>query len=83
MDKKIRHLIGSDNWALRNLINALQGACVTVAALVQYFVMAAYCWMLVEGIYLYLFVVKDHNINNKMTIYHVMSWCKLFAASPG
>ncbi|XP_078381920.1 uncharacterized protein LOC144664634 isoform X2 [Oculina patagonica] len=51
------------------------GACVAVAALMQYFLMAAFCWMLVEGIYLYFFVVKVYNINNKMTIYHVMSWC--------
>ncbi|KAJ7361933.1 hypothetical protein OS493_014580 [Desmophyllum pertusum] len=50
------------------------GVCVTVAALMQYFLMAAFCWMLVEGIYLYFFVVKVYNINNKMSIYHVMSW---------
>ncbi|XP_020617762.1 adhesion G protein-coupled receptor L4-like [Orbicella faveolata] len=49
-------------------------ACVTVAALMQYFLMAAFFWMLVEGIYLYLNVVKVYNINNKMTMYYVMSW---------
>jgi len=53
-----------------------QGACVTVAALLQYFLMAAFCWMLVEGIYLYLLVVKVYNIENKMCLYHVMSWGK-------
>ena len=42
----------------------------------QYFFMAAFCWMLVEGIYLYLFVVKVYNINNKMKMYYVMSWGK-------
>ena len=36
--------------------------------------MAAFCWMLVEGIYLYLFVVKVYNINTKMHMYHVISW---------
>jgi len=50
------------------------GACVAVAALMQYFLMVAFCWMLVEGIYLYLFVVKVYNINSKMNIYYVMSW---------
>ncbi|XP_020609363.1 adhesion G protein-coupled receptor L4-like [Orbicella faveolata] len=50
------------------------GACVTVAALLQYFLMAAFCWMLVEGFYLYLLVVKVYNIENKMRMYHVMSW---------
>ena len=54
---------------------SLQGTCVTVAALMQYFLMVAFCWMLVEGIYLYLFVVKVYNI--KMKMYYVMSWGKL------
>ena len=40
----------------------------------QYFLMVAFCWKLVEGIYLYLLVVKVYNINNKMTMYYVMSW---------
>ena len=52
----------------------MQAVCVIVAAVMQYFLMAAFCWMLVEGIYLYLFVVKVYNINDKMRIYHVMSW---------
>ena len=51
----------------------MQAVCVIVAAIMQYFLMAAFCWMLVEGIYLYLFVVKVYNINDKMRIY-VMSW---------
>ena len=55
---------------------SLQRTCVAVAALMQYFFMAAFCWMLVEGIYLYLFVVKVYNINNKMKMYYVMSWGK-------
>ncbi|RMX45081.1 hypothetical protein pdam_00025156, partial [Pocillopora damicornis] len=49
-------------------------ACITSAVLMQYFLMAAFCWMLVEGIYLYLLVVKVYNISDKMYIYHVMSW---------
>ena len=52
----------------------LQGACIAVAALLQYFLMAAFCWMLVEGIYLYLLVVKVYNIENKTHIYHGLSW---------
>ena len=55
----------------------IQGACVAVASLMQYFLMAAFCWMLVEGIYLYLYVVKVYNINNNMKVYYVMSWGKL------
>ena len=55
-----------------------QAACVTIAALMQYFLMAAFCWMLIEGIYLYLFVVKVYNINTKMYMYHVISWGEFF-----
>ena len=38
--------------------------------------MAAFFWMFVEGIYLYLLVVKVYNImiENKMHIYQMMSW---------
>ena len=51
---------GSLIWTITNLISNffLQVACVTVAALMQYFFMAALCWMLVEGIYLYLFTTS-------------------------
>ena len=51
-----------------------KGGCVAVAALLQYFLMAAFCWMLVEGIYLYLFVVKVYNIVDKMRVYQAISW---------
>jgi hypothetical protein len=54
----------------------VQGGCVAVAALMQYFLMAAFCWMLVEGIYLYLFVVKVYNIVDKIRVYHAISWGK-------
>ena len=54
----------------------VQGGCVAVAAFLQYFLMATFCWMLVEGIYLYLFVVKVYNIGYKMRVYQVISWGK-------
>ena len=38
--------------------------------------MAAFCWMLVEGIDLYFLVVKVYNINTKMYMYHVISWAE-------
>ena len=68
------------HYTLLNLLRCTsQGACVTVAALMQYFLMAAFCWMLVEGIYLYLLVVKVYNIENRMRIYHVTSWGKFLS----
>ncbi|XP_027040094.1 adhesion G-protein coupled receptor D1-like [Pocillopora damicornis] len=48
--------------------------CITAAVLTQYFLMAAFCWMLVEGIYFYLFIVKVYNISNRLIVYHVMAW---------
>ena len=51
-----------------------QALCVLAAAFLQYFLMAAFCWMLVEGIYFFLFVVKVYNINTKMHMYHFISW---------
>nr|XP_058942068.1 adhesion G-protein coupled receptor D1-like [Pocillopora verrucosa] len=51
-----------------------RASCITAAAFMQYFLMASFCWMLVEGFYLYLFVVKVYNITEKMHMYHVMSW---------
>ena len=51
----------------------LKAVCVTVVALMHYFLMAAFCWMLVEGIHPYLFVVKVSNINTKMHMYQVIS----------
>ncbi|XP_068676404.1 adhesion G-protein coupled receptor D1-like [Montipora foliosa] len=40
----------------------------------QYFFMAALCWMLVDGIHLYLFTVKVYNVSHKMLVYHLLSW---------
>nr|XP_058959402.1 adhesion G-protein coupled receptor D1-like [Pocillopora verrucosa] len=57
-------------------INATENTalCVLTAAFLQYFLMAAFCWMLVEGIYFFLFVVKVYNIDTKMNMYHFISW---------
>ncbi|PFX29304.1 EGF, latrophilin and seven transmembrane domain-containing protein 1 [Stylophora pistillata] len=66
-------------------INATENKalCITSAVLMQYFLMAAFGWMLVEGNYLYLFVVKVYNINTKMYLYHVMSWDQHFDTRSG
>ena len=52
----------------------LQAICITAAVFTQYFLMAAFCWMLVEGIYFYLLIVKVYNISNRLIVYHVMAW---------
>ncbi|CAH3159264.1 unnamed protein product [Pocillopora meandrina] len=57
-------------------INATENTalCVLAAALLQYFLMAAFCWVLVEGTYSFLFLVKVYNINTKIHMYHFISW---------
>lgn len=52
----------------------LKAVCVTVAALMQYFLMARFLLDARRGIHLYLFVVKVSNIHIKMHMYHVISW---------
>ena len=59
---------------LQKLFSLSQALCVLTAAFLQYFLMAAFCWMLVEGIYFFLFVVKVYNVNTKMHMYHFISW---------
>ena len=51
-----------------------QALCVLIAAFLQYFLLAAFCWMLVEEIYFFLSVVKVYNISTKMHMYHFISW---------
>ena len=52
----------------------LQAICITASVFTHYFLMAAFCWMLVEGIYFYLFIVKVYNISNRLIVYHVVAW---------
>ena len=58
------------------IVPSFQKVCVMVAALEQFFLTAAFCWMFIEGVYLYLFVVKVYNVTNKMKICHGATWGK-------
>ena len=58
----------------KNVFSFLQAICITAAVVTQYFLMVAFCWMLVEGIYFYLFIVKVYNISNRLIVYHVVAW---------
>ena len=35
-----------------------QALCITIAALLHYFFLSVFCWMLAEGIMLYLLIVR-------------------------
>ncbi|XP_048590314.1 adhesion G-protein coupled receptor D1 [Nematostella vectensis] len=49
-------------------------ACVLVAALLQFFYLCFMCWMLAEGIQLYLQIVKVFNTNIKLKRAYVFAW---------
>lgn len=55
----------------------MQAAFVVVAVLTQYFLIAAFCWMLIEEIDLYLLVLKVYNITDKILVFHVIPWGKI------
>jgi len=55
-----------------------RGVCVLVAALIHYFYLAGFGWMLFEGIYLYLMVVKVFNIVVRMRLFYPFAWGKYF-----
>ena len=52
-----------------------QGGCAFVAALLHYFFLAAFCWMLCEGVMLYLkLVVVFSNLSKKWWFYLLLGW---------
>jgi len=51
-----------------------QGACIVVAVSIHYFYLVGFAWMLMEGIYLYLMVVKVFNTLVKMKLFYAFSW---------
>ena len=42
----------------RSYINAIQGGCMTVTILLQYFYLASFMWMLMEGGIMYIVLIK-------------------------
>ena len=53
-----------------------QGLCIFVAGLIHYFYLVAFAWMLFEGVYLYLMVVKVFNTVIKMRLFYAVAWGK-------
>ena len=50
-------------------------ACQAVTALLQYFLLAAFCWMLCEGIMLYLMlVVVFSSLSKKWWFFFILGW---------
>ncbi len=52
-----------------------QGGCGFVAALLQYFFLSAFCWMLCEGIMLYLMLVMVFGtLSKKWWMFLLIGW---------
>ncbi|XP_074607629.1 adhesion G-protein coupled receptor D1-like isoform X2 [Acropora palmata] len=43
-----------------------QDFCTTVAALIHYFYLSSFCWMLIEGVMLYLLIIEVYNVAVKL-----------------
>ena len=55
-----------------------QGACIFVAVLLQYFFTSAFCWMLCEGIILYMLLVIVFNSRlNRRLFFVALGWGKM------
>ena len=53
----------------------MQGGCAFVAALLHYLFLAAFCWMLCEGVMLYLMlVVVFSKLSKKWWFFLILGW---------
>ncbi len=75
---QIVFLVGVD----RLLIPYPDAACTIIAALLHYLLLCTFAWELIEGIHLYLFIVKVF-LNTKKIIwsYYPIAWGKLLISS--
>ena len=55
---------------------SLQELCVFVAAMIHYFYLVGFAWMLFEGVYLYLMVVKVFNTVIRWRLFYGVAWGK-------
>ncbi|PFX16922.1 putative G-protein coupled receptor 133 [Stylophora pistillata] len=56
-------------------INATQNQvlCITVAAMIHYFYLSSFCWMLIEGVMLYLLIIEVYNTELKLRLCYLFS----------
>lgn len=51
-----------------------QVLCITVAALIHYFYLSSFCWMLMEGLMLYLLIIEVYNTDLKLLYCYCFSY---------
>jgi len=64
------------------IVFVFQAACQAVTAITQYFFLASFCWMLCEGIMLYLMlVVVFSDLSKKWWFFFILGWSKCLQTS--
>ena len=53
-----------------------QVLCITVAAFMHYFYLSSFCWMLIEGVMLYLLIIEVYNTELKLRLCYCFSFGK-------
>ena len=55
-----------------------QTGCTVIAALLHYFLLALFCWMLCEGVLLYILLVKvfGGGADDKVKYFYLLGWGK-------
>ena len=58
------------------IVSFLQTLCIVVAITINYFYLVAFGWMLMEGVMLYLKLVKVFNVATSTKVFYVVAWGK-------
>ena len=69
--------IESDNSIICNYVSILQALCSTVTVCQFFFHTALFTWMLVEGINLYIKLVKVFSVKRHYVAYFAIGWGEL------
>ncbi len=63
-------LVGVD----RTLVPSPDGLCTAIAVLLHYFFLCMFAWQLVEGVHLYIFIVKPFHNQKMRWLYYPIAW---------
>ena len=81
--KCVKYKLVLDSKLCSNMLDStpscLQGGCIFVATLLHYFLLASFCWMLCEGIMLFLLLVVVFSTTaKKWWAFLILGWGKMF-----
>ena len=65
--------------AIRIFFKCIQIGCKAVTALIQYFFLSAFCWMMCEGVMLYLMLVMVFStLSKKWWFFLLLGWGRVY-----